>query len=995
MKKAVPNKTTRTRSGNMKQASSRATPVVHKSSPALPPLLETPADTALFAQQEQLRSAHEDLLRTHLELESSRDRYADLFDFAPVGYINFFRGGRIAEINLTAATMLGRRRATMVHGPFVPYVAREDMRKFLDHLDRCKAATQPLSTELRLVRKDASTFPAQITTAPARNGGAAGGRFRTAIFDLTELRRAQDAVKRQADLLSLTHDSIMVRGMDRRITFWNRGAEEKYGWSSREALGRILHELLKTVFPEPLEEIERKVIRDDRWEGELVHTARDGHKLTVSSRWVLQRDEHGEPEAVLVASTDLSARKRAEAALRQSEAEVRRLVDSNLIGIIFATIAGEITDANDAFLKIVGYTREDMRMGKLRWRDITPPEFRELDERAVREVEQRGAFAPFEKEYIRKDGSRVPILLGGALVDASSGACVCFVLDLTERKRAEAALRASEEQYRTLAEAMPQIVWSANAHGEIEYCNQHFCDLTGLSMEQTMQGKCWDAVHPDDRQVLAEKWDRARKDGDAERFEYRVRRAADGLYRWHLGIVTPVRDAAGAIFKWIGLGTDIHERKVAEEERLRFFNELQAERARLALHYAAVRALASSASLRQAAPKILREICNGIGWDFGALWMVEQNKLRAATIWHRPDFSPAAFIEATRKLALGKDEGLPGRVWAKGKPVWVEDVTKASFIPRRHAARKGGLGAGFGFPIVFRGRMLGMIEFFKREVLGPQKELLQTVAAISSQIGQFIQRTRAEEQVRRANRELEQRVRERTGALRAAYRKLVEENRRRQRLEEQILDITEIERRRFGEDLHDGLCQELSGLALMGKTFAKKLRENNSPDAAHLERWSGILSDMVGRARDLARGLHPIELERTGLVSALKEMAARTDHGVECRFESAGALTIDDDAVALQLYRIAQEAVTNAIKHARAQKIVIRLQLENGRVALRVQDDGVGFSKKTVHHKGMGLQLMHYRASLIGASLRIEGMKRGGTRVTCSVHSRRARSDAY
>src|SRR5205807_8439687 len=124
-----------------------------------------------------------------------------------------------------------------------------------------------------------------------------------------------------------------VRGMDVRITFWIRGAEEKYGWSASEPLGRISHEVLMTVFPEPLEEIERKVSRDARWEGELIQTARDGHRLTVSSRWVLQRDEHGEPEAVLVASTDISARKRAEAALRQSEAQVRRLVDSNLIGI--------------------------------------------------------------------------------------------------------------------------------------------------------------------------------------------------------------------------------------------------------------------------------------------------------------------------------------------------------------------------------------------------------------------------------------------------------------------------------------------------------------------------------------------------------------------------------------------------------------------------------------------------------------------------------------
>ncbi len=126
--------------------------------------------------------------------------------------------------------------------------------------------------------------------------------------------------------------------------------------------------------------------------------------------------------------------------LLEREARIRRLVDSNIIGIIFWQLDGTITDANDAFLAMVGYTREDLASGKIRWPEMTPPEYRAVDERAVEELRTAGSTAPFEKEYVRKDGSRVPVLLGGALLEKSADRGVAFVIDLTERKRLEQQL---------------------------------------------------------------------------------------------------------------------------------------------------------------------------------------------------------------------------------------------------------------------------------------------------------------------------------------------------------------------------------------------------------------------------------------------------------------------------------------------------------------------------------------------------------------------------
>jgi PAS domain S-box-containing protein len=152
-----------------------------------------------------------------------------------------------------------------------------------------------------------------------------------------------------------------------------------------------------------------------------------------------------------------SERKLAEEELRVREARIRRLVESNIIGVFFWNVAGIATDANDAFLRIVGYSRQDLLSGHVQWATMTPPEYRAADARAIDDLRQRGSSPPYEKEYIRKDGSRIPVLVGGALIEGSEENGVAFVLDLTEQKEAEAELAArrtaakqAEEQLQAL-----------------------------------------------------------------------------------------------------------------------------------------------------------------------------------------------------------------------------------------------------------------------------------------------------------------------------------------------------------------------------------------------------------------------------------------------------------------------------------------------------------------------------------------------------------------
>lgn len=150
------------------------------------------------------------------------------------------------------------------------------------------------------------------------------------------------------------------------------------------------------------------------------------------------------PVRVVVAHENITGRK-------QIEARFRRLADSNVQGVIFANMKGEIIKANDAFLHIVGYTRKDMEAGRLNWAALSPPEYAGADRHAVAETVATGVFTPYEKEYLRKDGTRVPILIGGAAFEDDSGEGVCFVIDLTKRKQAESALKSSQAQLRALS----------------------------------------------------------------------------------------------------------------------------------------------------------------------------------------------------------------------------------------------------------------------------------------------------------------------------------------------------------------------------------------------------------------------------------------------------------------------------------------------------------------------------------------------------------------
>lgn len=209
-------------------------------------------------------------------------------------------------------------------------------------------------------------------------------------------------------------------------------------------------------------------------------------------------------------------------------------------------------------------------------------------------------------------------------------------------------------------------------------------------------------------------------------------------------------------------------------------------------------------------------------------------------------------------------------------------------------------------------------------------------------------------------------------------------------LQREVLEIAALEQRRIGQDLHDGIGQELTGLTMMTQRLAGELAAGDLPQAQSALKIHSRLEQALGHVRSLSKGLVPVEVDAEGLMLALSELAARTSeaHGVSCTFEYLRPVAIADNVTAMHLYRMTQEAVTNAVRHGRPRKIVIRLGSEGKLVTLRVIDDGKGFDVAASNIAGTGLRIMRYRADLIGAHLEITAARPQGTIVACSVSPR-------
>jgi PAS domain S-box-containing protein len=386
------------------------------------------------------------------ELEESEERFRQLAEHVQeVFWMTTADGGRIIYVSPAYEEIWGRTPENLYEHPeaWLEAIHDADRERVATAFRSPELATGGFSEEYRIVRPDGSVRWIRDRGFPVRDADGEVYRIAGIAQDITALKRTEDTLRRQAELLDLAHDAIFVRDWkSSAITYWSRGAESMYGWSDSEALGKVSYGLLSTELPRPYSEIEAQLGRWGRWEGELIQQKRDGSKVVVDSRWALQRDDRGQPVAILEISSDITERKHAQARIEQER--LQALVSTSPVGIFVADSGGNVLVVNREAERVLGFLRsEDYRLEDYE-RAITIQRSDGTviphEESPFRRALSNGESVRAEEVWLRRsDGSTMPVLVNTTPFYGAQGeitGAIAAIQDMTpleelERLRSE------------------------------------------------------------------------------------------------------------------------------------------------------------------------------------------------------------------------------------------------------------------------------------------------------------------------------------------------------------------------------------------------------------------------------------------------------------------------------------------------------------------------------------------------------------------------------
>ena len=483
----------------------------------------------------------------------------------PDGYHDYYNRQHYEFAGMPYDATIGDNWGSILHP--------DDLPRTRQAWERSLATGEPYEIEYRLRHRSGEYHWVLARALPVRNEAGLIERWIGTCTDIhgQKVLRAQlqDAQLRLEGTLSAAEIGTWTWDIQGDRVYADCNFTKLFEISEQDAKGGPLKAYLAHIHPDDVQAVQANVADSlaahKPYQYQFRLCLRDGGIRHIHARGKIDLDASGRPAWMPGVILDITQQKLAEEARQRTEFQFKTITDSNVIGVMQYRFDGRIVKVNDAFLRMLGYSREDFERDGLSWRELTPPEWEEVDRKSVGVLQSTGSVEAFEKEYLKKDGSRLPVYVGAANYQGNREEGIAYILDISEIRKAQSALKESEVQFRTLAENIPQLAWMADSDGAIFWYNNRWFEYTGTTLED-MRGWGWEKVHhPDFVDAVKAKYRSQIVEQQVPWEDLFPLRSADGEYRWFLSRAVPIRDQQGRIVRWFGTNTDITIQREAEE----------------------------------------------------------------------------------------------------------------------------------------------------------------------------------------------------------------------------------------------------------------------------------------------------------------------------------------------------------------------------------------------------------------------------------------------
>ncbi|HEY0008286.1 MAG TPA: PAS domain S-box protein [Tepidisphaeraceae bacterium] len=547
--------------------------------------------TALRARERQYQVRDQLIAqqKTEAALRDSEERFRAAFDQAIVGIVLVDLDGNVIRVNDAFCEIVGRPSESLVGHDSSLYTHPDDRRQNAENIRRIETESLQSSVyEKRYIRPDGSVVWVQASLSPLRDRDGNLNRILAVVENINDRKLAREALAHSEARLRMIFESVKdyaIFTIDRTgiVTSWNIGAQRLFGYADTE----IMHtssavlwtpedQLLRMMEEEMRQALCEGAGNDERW-----HQRKDGSRFLASGLLMPLYNDAEEVIGFTKVCRDVTAARQAERELADTRAQLEATLAAGEVGTWLWRIPEDHLTGDANLARMFNLNVEEVTNGApaARYIQSIHPDDQGPVEEALSAVLTHGINYEIEYRVMQADRSVRWVLARGTIERDAAGRAVRLpgvVLDITERKLAEDAARESEARFRQLADSMPQIVWSALPDGEVDYFNQPWYDYTGLKSGQTGDAS-WTPVVID-ADLVAKYWRESVASGEAFSMEYRVRRAADGQERWHLGRARPIHDSSGRIIRWFGTITDVHDYKQLQEENASLLDSERAAR---------------------------------------------------------------------------------------------------------------------------------------------------------------------------------------------------------------------------------------------------------------------------------------------------------------------------------------------------------------------------------------------------------------------------------